>query len=203
MTGRREPSHWSRQDEFIEAWDLKALLETVAHISYAGAAKITIVPDVAAPFHEGTGFGVINQEGVNVGHGGLISSSDIDVPVWAGDIWGFEITLPSNPLRLPAPEYVPLPIFPAIERDLALVVPTGCTAADLDLVIQDSGGALLESLEIFDLYSDPENDNEVRSMAFRLRFRSEDRTLKDKEVDKSVGLILRRLKEQLDVEPRG
>ena len=203
MTGRREPSHWSRQDEFIEAWDLKALLETVAHISYAGAAKIAVEPDVAAPFHEGTGFGVINQEGLNIGHGGLISSSDIDVPVWAGDIWGFEITLPSNPLRLPAPEYVPLPIFPAIERDLALVVPTGCTAADLDLVIQDSGGALLESLEMFDLYSDPENDNEVRSMAFRLRFRSEDRTLKDKEVDKSVGLILRRLKEQLDVEPRG
>jgi len=56
---------------------------------------------------------------------------------------------------------------------------------------------------MFDLYFDPENDNGVRSLAFRLRFRSADRTLKDKEVDRSVALILHRLKEELDVEPRG
>ena len=116
---------------------------------------------------------------------------------------GFEITLPSNPLRLPTPEHVPLPTFPAIERDLALVVPIDHTAAELDLLIRNSGGELLESLEMFDLYFDPENDNGVRSLAFRLRFRSADRTLKDKEVDNSVDLILRRLKEELDVEPRG
>ena len=104
---------------------------------------------------------------------------------------------------MPTPEHVPLPTFPAIERDLALIVPIGHTAAELDLLIRNSGGVLLESLEMFDLYFDPENDNGVRSLAFRLRFRSADRTLKDKEVDRSVDLILRRLKEELDVEPRG
>ena len=203
MTGRREPSHWSRQDEFIAVWDLKALLETVARISYAGAAKVTVEADVAAPFHEGTGFAVIDRTDLSVGHGGLVLSSEIDAPVWSGDIWGFEITLPSNPLRLPAPEHVPLPTFPAIERDLALVVPISHTAAEIDLLIRDSGGALLEFLEMFDLYSDPKGGDGTRSLAFRLRFRSADRTLKDKEVDKSVDLILRRLKEELDVEPRG
>ncbi|MEC7834172.1 MAG: phenylalanine--tRNA ligase subunit beta [Gemmatimonadota bacterium] len=203
MTGRREPSHWSRQDEFIAVWDLKALLETVARISYAGAAKVTVEADVAAPFHEGIGFAVIDRTDLSVGHGGLVLSSEIDAPVWSGDIWGFEITLPSNPLRLPAPEHVPLPTFPAIERDLALVVPIGHTAAEIDLLIRESGGALLEFLEMFDLYSDPKGGDGTRSLAFRLRFRSADRTLKDKEVDKSVDLILRRLKEELDVEPRG
>ena len=203
MTGRREPSHWSRQDEFIAVWDLKALLETVARISYAGAAKVTVEADVAAPFHEGTGFAVIDRTDLSVGHGGLVLSSEIDAPVWSGDIWGFEITLPSNPLRLPVPEHVPLPTFPAIERDLALVVPISHTAAEIDLLIRDSGGALLEFLEMFDLYSDPKGSDGTRSLAFRLRFRSADRTLKDKEVDKSVDLILRRLKEELDVEPRG
>ena len=203
MTGRREPSHWSRQDEFIAVWDLKALLETVARISYAGAAKVTVEADVAAPFHEGTGFAVIDRTDLSVGHGGLVLSSEIDAPVWSGDIWGFEITLPSNPLRLPVPEHVPLPTFPAIERDLALVVPISHTAAEIDLLIRDSGGALLEFLEMFDLYSDPKGGDGTRSLAFRLRFRSADRTLKDREVDKSVDLILRRLKEELDVEPRG
>lgn len=101
MTGRREPSHWSRQDEFIAVWDLKALLETVARISYAGAAEVTVEADVVAPFHEGTGFAVMDRTDLSVGHGGLVLSSEIDAPVWAGDIWGFEITLPSNPLRLP------------------------------------------------------------------------------------------------------
>ena len=56
---------------------------------------------------------------------------------------------------------------------------------------------------MFDLYCDPKGSDGTRSLAFLLRFRSADRTLKDKEVDKSVDLILRRLKEELDVEPRG
>ncbi|HIA72835.1 MAG TPA: hypothetical protein EYN99_00160 [Gemmatimonadetes bacterium] len=91
---------------------------------------------------------------------------------------------------------------PAIERDLALVVPIGNSAAELDGLIRDCGGTLLESLELFDLYLDLEKDGGVQSLAFRLRFRAEDRTLKDKEVDRSVDLILRRLKEELNVEPR-
>ena len=202
MTGRREPPHWSRQDEFITVWDLKALLEAAAHISYAGAAEVTVEPGVVHPFREELAFVVANVEGHSMGHGGLVSSAEMDVPVWAGDVWGFEITLPSDPPRLAAPTHVPLPIFPAIERDLALVVPIGNSAAELDGLIRDCGGTLLESLELFDLYLDLEKDGGVRSLAFRLRFRAEDRTLKDKEVDRSVDLILRRLKEELNVEPR-
>jgi phenylalanyl-tRNA synthetase beta chain len=202
MTGRREPPHWSRQDEFITVWDLKALLEAAAHISYAGAAEVTVEPGVVHPFREEIAFVVADVEGHSMGHGGLVSSAEIDVPVWAGDVWGFEIMLPSDPPRSAAPTHVPLPIFPAIERDLALVVPIGNSAAELDGLIRDCGGTLLESLELFDLYLDLEKDGGVRSLAFRLRFRAEDRTLKDKEVDRSVDLILRRLKEELNVEPR-
>ena len=137
-----------------------------------------------------------------MGYGGLVSSSEIDAPVWAGDIWGFEITLPSDPELLPPAIHVPLPVFPAIERDLALVVLGGTTADDVESLIQGCGEGLLESIEIFDLYLDTENDRGFRSLAFRLRFRAMDRTLKDKEVDKSVDLILRKLKEELNVEPR-
>ena len=137
-----------------------------------------------------------------MGYGGLVSSSEIDAPVWAGDIWGFEITLPSDPEQLPPAIHVHLPVFPAIERDLALVVPVGSTAADVDSVIRGGGEGVLESIELFDLYLDTESSRDVCSLAFRLRFRALDRTLKDKEVDKSVDLILRKLKEELNVEPR-
>jgi phenylalanyl-tRNA synthetase beta chain len=202
ITGRLQPPHWSRQDESIMIWDLKALLEIAAHISYSGAAQVTVEQEVLPGFEEGRGFAVSDAEGLRVGYGGLVSSSEINTPVWAGDIWGFEITLPSDPEEVPPAIHVPLPIFPAIERDLALVVPGGTTAANVESLIQGCGEGLLESIEIFDLYLDTENDRGFRSLAFRLRFRAMDRTLKDKEVDKSVDLILRKLKEELNVEPR-
>jgi len=202
ITGRLQPPHWSRQDESIMIWDLKALLEIAAHISYSGAAQVTPEHDMLPGFVEGRGFTVSDPGGLRMGYGGLVSSSEIDAPVWAGDIWGFEITLPSDPEQLPPAIHVPLPVFPAIERDLALVVPGGSTAADVDSVIRGCGEGLLESIELFDLYLDTESSRDVCSLAFRLRFRALDRTLKDKEVDKSVDLILRKLKEELNVEPR-
>ncbi|HIC53133.1 MAG TPA: hypothetical protein EYO97_04810, partial [Gemmatimonadetes bacterium] len=55
----------------------------------------------------------------------------------------------------------------------------------------------------FDLYRGEGVTQGTRSLAYRLRFRSPDRTLKDKQVDKAVGVILARLKEELSVEQRG
>ena len=137
------------------------------------------------------------------GGGGLIAAEAIDAPVWAGDVWGFEITLPAEPTPPPVPVHAPLPGYPAVERDLALVVGAGTLAEQVDAIIRDRAGELLESLELFDVYRGDELEADARSLAFRLRFRAGHRTLKDKEVDKVVPAILGRLKEELGVEARG
>ena len=89
------------------------------------------------------------------------------------------------------------------ERDLALLVPDRVSAYDVDALIRGRGGALLESVELFDIYRGEGVAQGTRSLAYHLRFRSPDRTLKDKQVDKAVSGILARLKEELSVEQRG
>ena len=61
----------------------------------------------------------------------------------------------------------------------------------------------LEALEVFDLYVGEGIPEGVRSVAFRLRFRSIKKTLKDKQVDKNMSAVLKRLEEDLGVEARG
>ncbi|MCL2004202.1 MAG: phenylalanine--tRNA ligase subunit beta [Oscillospiraceae bacterium] len=92
--------------------------------------------------------------------------------------------------------FSPIPRFPAISRDLALVCPKGAAAADVLGVIRKAGGAMLEDCALFDVYA------AKNSLAYRLTFRAPDRTLTDEEADGAIARILKKLKESLDVSLR-
>lgn len=203
LTGRREPPHWSRPDEALEVWDLKALLEVVVSMVYGVDATIEPGSPAAAVVAKGSCLVVRSRDGDVLGYGGLIAEAEYDVPVWAGDLWGFELTLPAEPAEPKPVTVTPLPQFPASERDLALLVPDTVSSGAVSELVRRFAGQDLESLEIFDLYTGEGVPEGQRSLAFRLRFRSPRRTLKDKQVDKSVRLVLKRLEEDLGVEARG
>ncbi len=118
-------------------------------------------------------------------------------------MWALEIRLPSDVPPKPVVRFAPLPHFPASERDLALLVPDSVSAGAVSEAIGAAAGADLEALELFDVYRGEGVPDGSRSLAFRLRFRSPERTLKDKEVDRAVGTVLKRLEEELGVESRG
>jgi phenylalanyl-tRNA synthetase beta chain len=90
-----------------------------------------------------------------------------------------------------------------VDRDLALVVPEGVAAGTVSAALRTAVGPLLERLELFDVYVGAGIPVDARSLAFRLRFRAPERTLKDEEVDQAVRAALERLQEELGVEPRG
>jgi phenylalanyl-tRNA synthetase beta chain len=98
-------------------------------------------------------------------------------------------------LELAQPDAVfsPLPRFPAISRDLALVVPKDTPAADVLGIIRKAGGTLLEDCTLFDVYA------AKNSLAYRLTFRAADRTLTDEEADSAVARILKKLQDGLNV----
>jgi len=138
-----------------------------------------------------------------VGHAGRVADGVVDAPVWAGDVWALELTLPADVPPKGVVTYRPAPPFPAVERDVALIVPDGTASAAVAAQIRDAAGTELEAVELFDVYTGPGVPEGTRSLAFRLRFRSPERTLKDKQVDKAVKTVLRRLEEELGVEFRG
>lgn len=101
----------------------------------------------------------------------------------------------------PDPIYTPLPKFPAMVRDLALMANQDCPAGDIEKTIRESAGAILEDLTLFDVYYGNQIAENKKSLAYHLTFRSPKATLTDEEVDGKIQKILRNL-EKLDVKIR-
>ena len=205
LTGRRHPPHWSVPDVALDVWDLKAVLEEAARTAHGEQACVVgAAGRGAAPYESDLHLEVRASDGSTLGAGGRVAPGNVDVPVWAGDVWGLELTIPAGTSIATRPvDYRPLPRFPAVERDLSLLVPEGVEAAAIGATTRDAGGALLEDLHVFDRFEGEGLPAGTRSLAFRLRFRARDRTLKDEEVERTVRSVLRRLEEELGVRQRG
>ncbi len=96
----------------------------------------------------------------------------------------------------------PLPRHPATERDLALTVSDTIPAERVQGLVKEAGGATLESVVLFDVYRGEGLGEGERSLAFGLKFRSSERTLTDREVDKQVDRIVRAAAEKAGAQLR-
>lgn len=88
------------------------------------------------------------------------------------------------------PQLRPVSRFPAVRRDVAVVVPEGVSAGELAGVARESAGQDLRDLVIFDVYRGKELENGTKSLAMGLIFQQLSRTLKDEEVDALVSRVV-------------
>ena len=100
-------------------------------------------------------------------------------------------------MRLPEATYVPLPKYPTVSRDLAIVCDEKTTVADVENVICAAAGKLLRSTRLFDIYRGTGIVDGKKSLAFALELRADDRTLTDEDSEQVVGRILKALEQQL------
>lgn len=99
--------------------------------------------------------------------------------------------------RKPAAKYSPLPRYPAVFRDLALIVREEVTAAEVEAAIRRTGGALIEVVTLFDLYRGDPVPEGKKSLAYSMQYRAEDRTLTDEEVSTIHARIVQELEKNL------
>jgi phenylalanyl-tRNA synthetase beta chain len=207
FTGARHSPHWSERVQPFDIWDLKGLLERLAPL--VGSDLVLEVAHNeqrhgdADLFERGQSLVLTDDHGRTVARGGKLRPGVVDSPAWADDVFGVEVELVASEPAARQRVFRTLPAFPGIERDLALLVPDPVPAGEVEGQIRVAAGALLESVSPFDLYAGKGIPGGVRSIAFRLRFRAKDRTLKDAEADEAVARVLRALKEVLGVERRG
>jgi len=95
-----------------------------------------------------------------------------------------------------------LPRFPAVARDVALLVSADVPVGRLETLIRSSAGPLLESVELFDVYQGAQVKTGFKSVAFGLVFRASDRTLKEEEVADALSAVLSRLAQETGAELR-
>jgi phenylalanyl-tRNA synthetase beta chain len=170
---------WRGGGEQADFFALKGVLEGLA----ARLGVELAFEPVAEPFlHPGRAAKVLADE-TDVGwvgevHPLVCRQWDLDAAV------GFEVGLPALVKASTAGEeaFEDVTTFPAVRQDLAVVVPAGVPAAQVRDAVLAGGGELLRGAEVFDLFEGEQLGEGRKSLALRLEFRADDRTLTDEEV---------------------
>ena len=189
LTGASRPPHWSGAAPEWDLWDARGLLEELAE-EY---------PDGRVEARDGRF--VLLSGSQECGYARPAAAGEVDAPAWAAPVLVLEVALPGA-AEVGVFRYRPLPVHPGSERDLALLLPAGVRAAEVEAVVREAAGELLEETFPFDLYEGKGIPEGTRSLAVRLRFRAADRTLTDAEVDGAVDRVLAALEERHGVRRR-
>ncbi len=108
----------------------------------------------------------------------------------------------SGPSRRPR-QFKPLPRFPAVRRDLSLVIGPGTTFEAIERVIRRTASLPVSEVEVFDQYRGPGVPAGSVSLAIQIAFQHPERTLAAKEVQETQKAIVRALGQELGVSLRG
>ena len=213
IMGARRPPHFTEpKPPPFDEWDAKAIAELIGETAFRGR-PVALVPGTADTLWD------VQLDGRTIG---AVTRVQLDAPVWASTAYGIEMSLEKvassdvaapgrsaylrddAAMRGPAAvaPFRPLPVTPAAEFDLALLVPNDMAAAKVEDVIRKNAGELLERLTLFDEFRGGGLPAGMRSVAWRLTFRHPERTLRDKEVSGRREKLLRTLEEELGVRQR-
>ena len=97
----------------------------------------------------------------------------------------------------PSKQFEPIPIYPSVNRDLAIVLDVDTPASHPTEIIQSAGGELVSGLHLFDVYTGEQVPEGKKSLAFAIEYRSTTETLTDEIVDRVHGGILEQLEREL------
>jgi len=141
----------------------------------------------------------VTVDGVDIGFMGQIH------PIVAAnygmdmDVYAVEVSLTKLfDLLLPEATYVPLPKYPAVTRDLALLCDESVTVGQAQDVIAKAGGKLLKDVQLFDIYRGAGVPEGKKSLAFSLVLRADDRTLTDTDSEGVISKVLAAVQEKLN-----
>ncbi|OON96686.1 MAG: phenylalanine--tRNA ligase subunit beta [Epulopiscium sp. Nele67-Bin005] len=99
-------------------------------------------------------------------------------------------------------KYTALPKYPSTSRDIAMLIKKDVLVGDIEKLIKQRGGKLLTSVELFDVYEGKQIEDNQKSVAYRLVFRANDRTLTEEDVQKFMKKILQGLETEMNAKLR-
>ena len=177
-------------------FSLKGELEGIFAGLRTKKASYTAVKDNPS-YHPGR-CAMVSIAGVDLGYIGQVhplvaKNYGIDCEVYCAEINFTKLF----DLRLPDATYTPLPKYPTVNRDLSLICSESVTVAEAENVILAAAGKLLRGVKLFDVYRGTGVPQGMKSLAFSLSLRADDRTLTDVDSEAVVNKVLAALKEKL------
>jgi phenylalanyl-tRNA synthetase beta chain len=202
ITGQRALPFWSGdgRDAKFDAYDLKGLLDEF--LDQFGLRGMTFArhPDSAGLFLESA---VISLGKNQIGEFGQLSpvlakEYDLRDAVLLAELNLDQLLARRNPAR----SFKPLPQFPAIRRDVAMIVPEATTHDAVLQVVKQAKPANLEAVELFDVFRGKNVPAGQKSLAYAFTYRAADKTLTDAEANSAHTKVVDALKAQLQATVR-
>ncbi len=198
-----EPRHLllGTYGEGEDFFSLKGEIEAIFKGMNVKGAAYTAVKDNPS-YHPGR-CAEITVHGVSVGvfgqvHPLVAKNYDINAEIYAAEL---DFTALSGMIS-PEATYVPLPKYPAVSRDIAVVADEKLTVAQLEACIRKAGSKLLREVKLFDIYRGKGIDTGKKSVAFSLTLRADDRTLTDADSDGVIATVLAALDKEFGAKLR-
>ena len=178
-------------------YTLKGELEAIMTGLRLPKASYTAVQDNPS-YHPGR-CAMVSVDGVELGYMGQVHPLVAKNYGFDGEVYCAEINFTKAfQLRLPEPTFTPLPKYPAVSRDLALICDEEITVAQVEDVIVAAAGKLLRQVKLFDVYRGVGVPEGKKSLAFSLELRADDRTLTDADSEAVTAKVLSALAEKLN-----
>ena len=178
-------------------YTLKGELEAIMTGLRLPKASYTAVQDNPS-YHPGR-CAMVSVNGVELGYMGQVHPLVAKNYGFDGEVYCAEINFTKAfQLRLPEPTFTPLPKYPAVSRDLALICDEEITVAQVEDVIVATAGKLLRQVKLFDVYRGVGGPEGKKSLAFSLELRADDRTLTDADSEAVTTKVLSALAEKLN-----
>ena len=196
--GQRSASTWQKDHQEVDLLDLKGALE-----SLLDQPGLRLAPAAHSCLHQGRSARVYLSD-VPCGYIGevepsLCSSFAIERSVHIFEI-DFQVLV--DHWKPQVPTFAPLPKFPPIERDLAVVLGEKVSSAEVTEAIRATAPELIESVDLFDLYQGDQIPAGCKSLAFSICLRSPKETLEDRQADQVIDAMLKHLRERFGAELR-
>lgn len=198
ITGKRAPLFWSgsERDAKFDIFDLKGIVEEFLEQFGLRGVVFARRTEATPQFLESATVSLGGR--VPLGELGQLSpvlakKHDLRDAVFLAELNLDQLLARRNPGK----SFKPLPQFPAIRRDAAILVPEATTHDAVLQVVRQSRAANLESVELFDVFRGRNVPEGQKSLAYAFTYRSAEKTLTDAEVNASHGKIIEAFKAQL------
>lgn len=182
--GSREPESWHAKPQPMDFFDFKGEVEEVLA---AGRVKVEYVRSEHSWLHPGQSAEIL-VDGKSIGYLGRLHPS-LENELDLSTTWVAELDQAAV-LQSYVSNFTELSRFPSVRRDIALLISDNINVRDIQQLIEKTGGELLDSTWLFDVYTGQGVEEGKRSLAFALLWQHPSRTLEDAEIKSGMDNII-------------
>lgn len=202
LTGRKAEGSWAQPNADLTIYDLKAVVENILRRLGISSRAIAIeqfksdIYSAALRYSHRSGqqlatLGIVSRK--------LLKMTDVEQDVFYAELdWNALIRLEMKNKV----EFAELPKSMPVKRDLSLLLDKAVAFADVERTVQQAERKLLRSVQLFDVYEGRNLDAGKKSYAISLTLQDDERTLKDKEIEKAMSRIIAALQKELGAQLR-